>query len=126
MGLTDTISLCKEACIKLEDAGIPVIRIGLMSSPSLLEKGVIIAGPWHPSLGFLVRSAMHLEKIRPYLPLMGDAKNILLHAPQKEIPLLMGYKKIGMRHIETITGAMIKDIIPDDSIPCGEVTVKVL
>jgi len=28
----------KEACIRLENAGIPVIRIGLMSSPSLLEK----------------------------------------------------------------------------------------
>jgi len=126
MGLADTISLCKEACIRLEDAGIPVIRIGLMSSPSLLEKGVIIAGPWHPSLGFLVRSAMHLEKIRPYLPSKGNAKNILLHAPQKEIPLLVGHKKSGMRHIETITGAMIKDIIPDDSIPCGEVAVKAL
>lgn len=126
MGLSETISLCQEACMRLENAGIPVIRIGLMSSPSLLEKGEIIAGPWHPSLGFLVRSAMHLEKIRPYLASMGDAKTILLHAPQKEIPLLMGHKKSGVRHIETITGAMIKDIIPDDSIPCGEVAIKAL
>jgi len=126
MGLKDTINLCKEACIQLENAGIPVIRIGLMSSPSLLEKGEIIAGPWHPSLGFLVRSAIHLEKIRPYLPVMGETKNILLHAPQKEIPLLVGYKKSGMRHIETITGSVIKDIIPDDSIPYGEVAVTVL
>jgi histone acetyltransferase (RNA polymerase elongator complex component) len=36
MGLKDTVDLCKEACIKLENSGIPVIRIGLMSSPSLL------------------------------------------------------------------------------------------
>jgi histone acetyltransferase (RNA polymerase elongator complex component) len=126
MGLKDTINLCKEACIRLENAGIPVIRIGLMSSPSLLEKGEIIAGPWHPSLGFLVRSAIHLEKIRPYLPVMGETKHILLHAPQKEIPLLVGYKKSGMRHIEAITGSVIKDFIPDDSIPYGEVAVKVL
>jgi histone acetyltransferase (RNA polymerase elongator complex component) len=126
MGLKDTINLCKEACIQLENAGIPVIRIGLMSSPSLLEKGEIVAGPWHPSLGFLVRSAIHLEKIRPYLPVMGETKNILLHAPHKEIPLLVGYKKSGMRHIETITGSVIKDILPDDSIPYGEVAVTVL
>lgn len=126
MGLKDTINLCKEACIRLENAGIPVIRIGLMSSPSLLEKGEIIAGPWHPSLGFLVRSAIYLEKIRPYLPVMGEAKDILLYAPQKEIPLLVGYKKNGMRRIEAITGSVIKDIIPDDSIPYGEVAVKVL
>jgi len=126
MDLKDTINLCKEACIQLENAGIPVIRIGLMSSPSLLKKGEIIAGPWHPSLGFLVRSAIHLEKIRPYLPADGETKAILLHAPHKEIPLLVGYKKNGMRHIETITGSVIKDIIPDDTIPCGKVAVTVL
>jgi len=126
IGLKDTINLCKEACIRLGNAGIPVIRIGLMSSPSLLEKGEIIAGPWHPSLGFLVRSAIHLEKIRSYLPVMDKTKNILLHAPQKEISLIVGYKKSGIRHIETITGSVIKDIIPDDSIPYGEVAVKVL
>ena len=126
MGLKDTITLCKEACIKLENAGIPVIRIGLMSSPSLLEEGEIIAGPWHPSLGFLVRSAIHIEKIRPFLPVMAERKNILLHAPKKEISLVVGYKKSGMRHIETITRSVVKNIIPDDSIPCGEVAVKVL
>lgn len=126
MGLNDTVSLCKEACIKLENSGIPVIRIGLMSSPSLLKKGEIIAGPWHPSLGSLVRSAIHLEKVRPYLPATGEAKTITLRAPQREIPLIMGYHKSGMRHIETITGALIKAIIPDDSIPSGKISIKIL
>lgn len=126
MGLKDTVNLCKEACIKLENSGIPVIRIGLMSSPSLLKKGEIIAGPWHPSLGFLVRSAIHLEKVRSYLPTIGEAKNIILFAPKEEIPLIMGYKKSGIRHIETITGVMVKDIIPDDSISSGKVTFEIL
>jgi histone acetyltransferase (RNA polymerase elongator complex component) len=126
MGLTETITLCKEACIRLEDCGIPVIRIGLMSSPSLLRKGEIIAGPWHPSLGFLVRSAIHLERVRRYLPHIGEAKNIMLLAPTQEIPLIMGHKRSGIRHIETVTGAMIKDIVPDDSIPSGEVAFKIL
>ncbi len=126
MGLKDTVNLCKEACIKLENSGIPVIRIGLMSSPSLLKKGEIIAGPWHPSLGSLVRSGIHLEKVRSYLPTIGKAKNIILFAPKEEIPLIMGYKKSGIRHIETITGAMVKDIIPDDSISSGKVTFEIL
>jgi histone acetyltransferase (RNA polymerase elongator complex component) len=126
MGLEDTVNLCKEACIRLEDSGIPVIRIGLMSSPSLLKKGEIIAGPWHPSLGSLVRSAIHLERVRPCLPAMGEAKKIILRVPKQEMPLIMGYKRSGMRHIETITGAMIKDIVPDASIPSGEVGFKIL
>ena len=126
IGLKDTVNLCKEACMRLESSGIPVIRIGLMSSPSLLKKGEIIAGPWHPSLGFLVRSAIHLERVRPYIPTMGEAKNIVLLAPKEEIPLIMGHKKTGIRHIENITGGMIKDIMPDDSIPAGEVAFKIL
>jgi len=38
----------------------------------------------------------------------------------------MGHKKTGIRYIENITGGMIKDIMPDDSIPAGEVAFKIL
>ena len=124
MGLNDAVDLCKEACIRLENSGIPVIRIGLMSSPSLLKKGEIMAGPWHPSLGFLVQSAIHLEKLRPYLPATGGPKNIILRAPKEEIPLIRGHKRSGISYIEAITGAMVKDIIPDDSIPPGKISVQ--
>jgi len=75
MEIKDAVEICKDACIRLESSGIPVIRIGLMSSPSLLKKGEIIAGPWHPSLGFLVRSAIRPEEVRPHLPTMGKAEN---------------------------------------------------
>jgi histone acetyltransferase (RNA polymerase elongator complex component) len=126
MGLNDMVNLCKEACIRLESSGIPVIRIGLMSSPSLLKRGEIIAGPWHPSLGFLVRSAIHLEKLRPYLPTIGKGENIILRAPHEEIPLVVGYKKSGIRHIEATTGALVEAIIPDDSIPSGKISVQSL
>ena len=57
---------------------------------------------------------------------MGEAKNIVLLAPKEEIPLIMGHKKTGIRYIENITGGMIKDIMPDDSIPAGEVAFKIL
>ena len=123
LGLQDAVSLCKKACIRLESAGIPVIRIGLMSSPSLLE-GDIIAGPWHPSLGSLVRSAIHLEGLKQYLPAMGEAKTIIIHAPHNEIPLITGHKKSGIEQIESITGSVIKDIIPDDSILPGQIVVR--
>lgn len=126
MGLTHTVSVCKEACIGLESSGIPVIRIGLMSSPSLLRQGEIIAGPWHPSLGFLVQSAIHLERLRPYLPTVGDKRNILLRAPREEIPLVRGHRKAGIKYIEAITGAVVKDIMPDDSIPPGTISVQSL
>lgn len=123
MCLDAMVNLCKDACLQLESAGIPVIRIGLMSSPSLLKKGEIIAGPWHPSFGFLVRSAMYLERLKPYLPSKGNAKGITLRIHPKEIPLLIGHKKNGIRQIEAITDAVIGDVISDDSITPGMVYI---
>ena len=126
MGLDQTLSVCKDACMSLEASGIPVIRIGLMSSPSLLKKGEIIAGPWHPSLGFLVRSAMHIDRVKPYLPAPGEAKTIILRAPRRDIPLLKGHRNTGLRHLESITGTTIDSILPDDSIAQGEVAFDAL
>jgi histone acetyltransferase (RNA polymerase elongator complex component) len=126
MQLEDTINLCKEACMRFENAGIPVIRIGLMSSPSLLRRGEIVAGPWHPSLGFLVRSAIHLAKLTPYLPTFSEPKTIILHAPRDEIPLIMGYRKSGKKTIEALTGGIVGKIVPDGSIPLGKISVTTL
>jgi histone acetyltransferase (RNA polymerase elongator complex component) len=126
MGLYHAVDLCKEACLRLESCGIPVIRIGLMSSPSLLREGEIIAGPWHPSLGFLVQSAIHLERLRPQLPTMGDKRSILVRAPREEVPLVRGHRRAGIKYIEAITGAVVKDIMPDDSLPPGRISVQSL
>ena len=119
--LEDAVDICIESCIQLESKDIPVIRVGLMSSPSLLEKGQIIAGPWHPSFGFLVRSGMHQKKIEPLLPMPGTALKIIIIAPKREIPLVRGYKNQGIMWIENRTGAKIVKVKSDDSIPPGRV-----
>ena len=124
LGLEETVNLCKEACIRLEEAGISVIRIGLMSSPSLLKQGEIIAGPWHPSFGLLVRSAIHLEKVKPYLPFMGKKSSIVLFAPENEMPLIRGHKNRGIQEIEVITGASVMGVISDNSVPAGKIAFQ--
>ena len=126
LGLDEAVNLCKKACITLEDAGIPVIRIGLMSSPSLLKQGEIIAGPWHPSLGFLVRSAIHLEKVKPCLPFVGRKSSIVLFAPEKETPLIRGHKNKGIYEIEAITGASVKGVVSDNSVPAGKIAFQLV
>ena len=126
MSLDKAVDICMESCIRLESNGIPVIRIGLMSSPSLLEKGQIVAGPWHPAFGFLVRSGIHQKGIEQDLPRPGEASGIKIHAPKREIPLLRGYKNLGLEWIERKTGARINAIETDDSIPPGRVIIEKL
>ena len=124
MALEEAVEICAESCIRLEAEEIPVIRIGLMSSPSLLKKGQIVAGPWHPAFGFLVRSGIHQKKIEPDLPHPGEASQIKIRAPMREIPLVRGYKNQGIKGIERKTGAKVIRVESDNSIPPGKVRIE--
>jgi histone acetyltransferase (RNA polymerase elongator complex component) len=126
LALEEAVELCMEACNRLEAEDIPVIRIGLMSSASLLEKGQIIAGPWHPAFGFLVRSGIHQKKIEPDLPEPGKVSRLKIFVPRREIPLLRGYKNRGIKRIEQKTGAKTVTLIPDDSIAPGNLRIEKL
>ena len=120
------VTICRESCVRLEQKGIPVIRIGLMSSPTLLLNDEIVAGPWHGAFGFLVRSGIHQEKIASCLPKWGSAGQIRLRVPSAEIPLVRGYKNRGLRLIEERTGARVVETIGDDAVPSGQVRVDIL
>ena len=124
LALQAAVDLCATACGRLESEGVPVIRMGLMSSPSLLEEGQIIAGPWHPAFGFLVRCAMYREKIDPRLPARGTLSRIRIHAPPREIPLLRGYRNRGLEWIQEKTGAGEIRITPDETLSAGDIRIE--
>ncbi len=126
LGLDKAVEICKESCVRLEAEDIPVIRIGLMSSPSLLEDNQILAGPWHPAFGFLVRSDMYLDNIEGELPRPGEASEIRIRLPERELPLLRGHKNRGIRWIEGRTGARVVSVEPDDLIPPGKLRIEKL
>jgi len=121
--LDEAVRISGESCIRLEDNLIPVIRIGLMSSPSLLREGEILAGPWHSAFGFLVRSYIHHKKIQPLLSGFTGTAEIGIRAPMSEIPLVRGYKNEGVRLLEKKSGMRIRYIKSDNSIPNGRIEV---
>jgi hypothetical protein len=121
MPLAKAVKICQESCVRLEDNGIPVIRIGLMSSKTLLEDNQIVAGPWHKSFGFLVRSEIYQQRIEAFLPEQGLASEIILRVPHRELPLVRGYKNRSLRSIEEKTGATVIKVIGDDTVPAGQI-----
>jgi histone acetyltransferase (RNA polymerase elongator complex component) len=124
LALEEAVRICAESCLRLEEAGIPVIRIGLMASPSLREKGQVLGGPWHESFGHLVRSEIYQRRIEAFLPGPGKAKRISIRIPSREIALLRGHRNEGIRRIEKTTKALIDGILPDDSLPSGRIMVE--
>lgn len=67
MGLEDSVNLVKELYLVFHDRGIPVIRMGLQASDGLDPGGEILDGPYHPSFGHMVYSALFLDMARRLL-----------------------------------------------------------
>ena len=124
LSLEDAVRICGRACSRLEEEEIPVIRMGLMSSPSLLEEGRILAGPWHPAFGFVVRSFLFLELITPDLPRNRATQKIKISVNPRDEHLLRGHKNQGIQWIEEKTAARVQGIVPDDTLPNGRIRVK--
>jgi histone acetyltransferase (RNA polymerase elongator complex component) len=63
LSLGEAVSWCQEALALFEAAAIPVARMGLQSAPGL--EASILAGPYHPAFGQLVRQALSGSKRHP-------------------------------------------------------------
>lgn len=114
LSLKEAIDICLYALIEFEKKEIPVIRIGLMNSESLLKN--IVAGPWHPAFGFLVKSKAFIKQhIIPILK-RQDIKKAKIFIFPNLIPLLRGHKNEALKEIESETGVKILRVIPDESL----------
>jgi histone acetyltransferase (RNA polymerase elongator complex component) len=87
--LEDTITMLARSLPVLWGNNITVIRIGLTPEPQLLDN--VLAGPWHPSLGNIVRSRALLQIITDQLALLGRAPQSLV-VPTRYTGELWGYK----------------------------------
>ena len=102
LSLTEAVKICKEMVLIFQKANIPVIRIGLQASESLLQPGHILAGPWHPAFGELVKSAIILEKVRIILEqYFSKAKIINIFVHPTKISQVMGQRKKNYQKLKT-------------------------
>ncbi len=88
----------QSACVydTLVRAGVRVIRTGLQADEELCAPGNILAGPFHPSLGELVRGYLLRERLTPMLAaVQGD---VLLSFPAALESQVRGHKNSNLRY----------------------------
>ncbi len=78
---------------------IPVIRMGLTPEPQLLDK--VVAGPWHPSLGNMVRSRLLATLLEEQVRRLGRRPHMLT-VPQAYSGELWGYRKANLPRLEAV------------------------
>ena len=84
----------------LTQAGIKVIRIGLQPDEELCAAGNIVAGPFHPAMGELVKSRVLRHYFTPMLQELaeGGAKGVIFHCPRRYESKLRGLKNSNMQY----------------------------
>ncbi len=58
LDLDEAVDLCAEMLWHCRQAAVPVIRLGLQATASLVPDQALVAGPYHPAFGALVRSRL--------------------------------------------------------------------
>jgi len=106
LSMHEAIEKCKMLVVHFEQKGIKVIRIGLQASASLESPGTIIAGPYHPAFGQLVRSAIFFDLVETALSRLkiDSKKSITLKAYPANLSYLLGLKRENILRLQHIYG----------------------
>ena len=99
---------------ELTQAGIRVIRIGLQADEELCAPGNIIAGPFHPSMGELVKSRVLREKLTPRLAEFAQmgVGGIDICCPPKLESKLRGQKNCNLHYWRKLFPELTLSIVP--------------
>lgn len=123
MNLEDTVELCCELLEFFDEHAIPVIRLGLHSSPEMQQNQ--IAGPWHPAFRELCESKLFLRRLLVYL----EQERILpgrveIHVAPQWVSKAVGQGRCNLQELSQL-GYLAK-IISDVSVHPSEFIVHPL
>ena len=89
--LDKTVALCAELMVKYQSVNIKVIRMGLQSSDRISTKGEIVAGPYHPAFGQLVKSRIAYNRLLEIGKVHNDVYTA--YVPGRELSDYIGQNK---------------------------------
>jgi len=123
LGLEEAVTLCVRMLERFEEASIPVIRIGLQEQVGMgRDAGFVLAGPYHPAFGHLVRSTLFLRKALASLPReIQPSSGLFLQVHPDDRSLLAGDCGQNIRRLQAYVGPRAVRIEEDQGIPRGTV-----
>ena len=126
LDLDRAVSLSARMLERFEKASIPVIRIGLQNEEGMEgPQGSVLAGPFHPAFGFLVRSRVFFQRVLRALPeSLSPGASVCVWIHPHDRPLLSGYRRENIRRIRGLLGKGEVRVVEDGNFPRGEVACQ--
>ena len=113
-----TVEDATETCARIlplfEEAGIPVIRIGLNPTEEL-SGGAAVAGAYHPALGELVKSRILRKRAEELLRAVPAGSRVTLGVDRPLISQLIGQHRANLSWLKTRYGLSALKILPLDT-----------
>jgi histone acetyltransferase (RNA polymerase elongator complex component) len=98
LSLEDAVAQTAYLHERLEAHGIQVIRMGLQPDKELCTPGHILAGPFHPAFGELVRSYEYQVSIQSLIEAQPDGNyNMIITCPERLTSILRGQHRCNVR-----------------------------
>ena len=96
--------LCAEAWEQFTAAGITVIRMGLQPDEELCTPGNIVAGPFHPAFGELVKSLVLRRRLTPQIEalLSSGRRKIKILVPKNMESKLRGQQNANIKYWQAL------------------------
>lgn len=126
LSLGEAVQWAKEGLELLEQAQIPVIRVGLQATPRLEAFGTILAGPYHPAFRSLVESSIFYDMA---CRLLGGRENGESHRVKFLIApgdrsYLTGERRENLTRLKKVYGLESIEILSDPEIPRGRLVLE--
>lgn len=126
LSLEEAITLTKGVLQRFRQADIPVIRVGLQSTPSLELNGTIVAGPYHPAFRQLVESSILYDRAASLLTNARVARGsapLFLVSPQ-DISTFRGQGRGTIKKIQETFGLREVRVEADPHMERGTVSLQ--
>ena len=107
----DAVRVCAKLLPLFEEAGIPVIRLGLNPTEEL-SGGEAAGGAYHSALGELVKSRLMLEKARALLKDVPPGSRVRLGAAERSLSQAIGQKKENLLRLREECGLEDVKVVP--------------
>ncbi len=117
----DAVRVCAMIAPLFDEAGIPIIRMGLNPTEEL-SGGDALGGAYHPALGELVRSRIMLQKARKLLSGTAPGSRVTLGVNRSDVSKAIGQHRC---NIKTLTGEFsLRELrIHEASVKSGEISI---
>jgi histone acetyltransferase (RNA polymerase elongator complex component) len=118
--LDEAVNLCKSAVSRLNEAGIPVIRIGLQMTPEMERSGTVVAGPCHPAFRLIVESSIFLDRAGALLSSGAyRSRDVVFSVCQKQQSAFRGLKNSNIKALQSRFGLAGIRVLADPELPAG-------